>query len=246
MPKLGLSTGLHKSGLTTPGIVTSNLVLKHNYSAGGVLPVSDGAVYVNGTTEYVSVGTGVNSSLEGDFTISAWLYATSSINQTVFSAQDNGSDGVALVIGSSENVKLILNDDTSASTGGPFVIGKWQYLSASYNDSSKEANIYVDGVLTAASPHSVDKSISGVATAATIGTLSYGTNTNEFAGYICNVGVWSAALTQAQVKSIMNKNYAGLTSSETTNLVSWWNLDEGTGTTANDSHGSNDGSATFT
>jgi len=44
----------------------------------------------------------------------------------------------------------------------------------------------------------------------------------------------------------MNKNYAGLTTSEKTNLVGWWNLDEGTGTTANDSHGSNNGSATFT
>ena len=51
----------------------------------------------------------------------------------------------------------------------------------------------------------------------------------------------------------MWKNYADLTSSDkdagatgSSNLVSWWNLDEGEGTTANDSHGSNDGSATFT
>ena len=56
-------------------------------------------------------------------------------------------------------------------------------------------------------------------------------------GYICNVGVWSEVLTQAQIKSIMNKNYAGLTSSETTSLVSWWNLSAD----ANDSHGSNNG-----
>jgi len=44
-------------------------------------------------------------------------------------------------------------------------------------------------------------------------------------GYICNVGIWDAALSQAQIKSIMWKNYAGLTSSETADLVSWWNLD---------------------
>ena len=50
-----------------------------------------------------------------------------------------------------------------------------------------------------------------------------------FGGYICNVGIWSAALTQAQIKSIMWKNYAGLASTETTNLVSWWNLDETVG-----------------
>ena len=54
---------------------------------------------------------------------------------------------------------------------------------------------------------------------------------------MCNIGYWSRTLTQAEIKSIMNKNYAGLTSSETTNLVSWWNLSAD----ANDSHGSNNG-----
>ena len=68
-----------------------------------------------------------------------------------------------------------------------------------------------------------------------IGTSDGGT---EYAqGYICNAGIWSSVLTQAQIKSIMNKNYAGLTDSEKTNLVSWWNLSAD----ANDSHGSNNG-----
>jgi len=53
-----------------------------------------------------------------------------------------------------------------------------------------------------------------------------------FSGYICNVGVWSSVLTPAQIKSIMWKNYVGLTSSETTNLVSWWNLDSTVDTAA--------------
>tara|TARA_R100000234_G_C4922126_1_gene144614 strand:- start:44 stop:682 length:639 start_codon:yes stop_codon:yes gene_type:complete len=45
-------------------------------------------------------------------------------------------------------------------------------------------------------------------------------------GNMCNVGIWSGkALTQAEIKSIMWKNYAGLTSAEKTSLVSWWNLD---------------------
>ena len=44
---LGLGTSLSKGGLATPGIVTDSLVLKHNYAAGGVVPVSDGAAYLN-------------------------------------------------------------------------------------------------------------------------------------------------------------------------------------------------------
>jgi hypothetical protein len=39
----------------------------------------------------------------------------------------------------------------------------------------------------------------------------------------------------------MWKNYAGLTSSETENLVSWWNLDSADGYTVEDLQGSNNG-----
>ena len=40
MPKLGLSIGLSNTGKPiTPGIVTSNLVMKHMYPAGAVQPV---------------------------------------------------------------------------------------------------------------------------------------------------------------------------------------------------------------
>ena len=44
--------------------------------------------------------------------------------------------------------------------------------------------------------------------------------------YVANVFQYNIGLTQAQIKSIMNKNYDGLADSEKTNLVSWWNLDE--------------------
>ena len=42
---------------------------------------------------------------------------------------------------------------------------------------------------------------------------------------MANVGVWDAVLTQPQIKSIMNKDYAALSASEKADLVSWWNLD---------------------
>ena len=44
---LGLGASLGKTGLTTPGVVTDNLVMKHMYPAGGVQPLSDGAVDIN-------------------------------------------------------------------------------------------------------------------------------------------------------------------------------------------------------
>ena len=52
---LGLGSNLSKGGLTTPGIVTDNLVLKHNYAAGAVVPVSDGAAYFGGVSDKIAV-----------------------------------------------------------------------------------------------------------------------------------------------------------------------------------------------
>ena len=51
------------------------------------------------------------------------------------------------------------------------------------------------------------------------------------------MGCFSAALTQEQIQSIKEKSYSELTTSEKTNLVSWWGLD----VNANDEHGSNNG-----
>ena len=44
MPSLGIGQTLTKSSLVTPGIIRDNLVLKHDYIANPVVPVSDGAV----------------------------------------------------------------------------------------------------------------------------------------------------------------------------------------------------------
>ena len=56
MPNLGIGSSLTSGGVVTPGVVTDNLVLKHNYSAGGVVPVSNGAASFNGSSEYITMG----------------------------------------------------------------------------------------------------------------------------------------------------------------------------------------------
>ena len=54
---LGLGNNLSRTGMVTPGIITDNLVLKHNYSAGSVVPISDGAAYLNeSNADYITMG----------------------------------------------------------------------------------------------------------------------------------------------------------------------------------------------
>jgi len=79
--------------------------------------------------------------------------------------------------------------------------------------------------------------------------LFIGNNTGgdrTFDGNICQVGIWGAVLTQAQIQSIMEKAYEELIASERADLISYWPLDTSSNLAAGsdnvkDSHGSNHG-----
>ena len=276
---LGLGNNLSKTGLTTPGIVTSNLVLKHNYSAGGVHLVSDGAAYFDGDDDYIAIS-GLAGEIVTDaaFSFCCWFNCLTSASgenehqEIMFGAFEADGDnefriGVNIASGDTaggifcsddqgSNNSFIISDGSSATNGTKYTDGLWHHLAVTIaaGAGATAAKVYVDGLeLTnaytaeagagdgAGDSAVIDAQFSD-ATQFILGLdLDNGnTLTDEFKGYMCNVGVWSAVLTQAQIKSIMNKNYAGLTSSETENLVSWWNLSAD----ANDSHGSNNGTLT--
>jgi len=248
---LGLGNNLSKTGLTTPGIVTDNLVLKHNYSAGGVIPVSDGAAYLDGADDYIdltsdvltnattyTVGCWINYLAEDDYD---WLFGTNAttksfgLNKTSNNIFYREEDGGYYSFGNNSNIPL----------------NTWTHLV--FTSNASKIDCYINGTLlgtiTVDSTNSIDggednsdhlestrftfKSFGG-------GYASGGTYNYHVNCYLANVFAYSSYLTQPQIKSIMNKNYAGLTTGtggETENLVSWWNLSAD----ANDSHGSNNG-----
>ena len=223
---LGLGNSLIKGGVTGPTIVTDGLVLKHNYDAGAVVPVSDGAAYFDGTDDYIDLGSQTNSG--SDLTATAWVYLTVSQVAPVISFGDflvRFQDATDLrvwadVSGTSSNVTV------------PSVLNKWTHIAVS-SDAGVNS-VYTDGVLRETE---TDTTLSTGARASYIGRYSSG----YFAGYICNVGIWSATSTQEQIKTIMWKDYPSLTDSEKTNLVSWWNLDFPIGSTVPDYHSNNYG-----
>lgn len=246
---IGLGTSLSKTGYTNPvaGIVTDSLVLKHNYAAGGVTPVSDGAAFfVASASDSVAVSD--DSTLDfgtGDFTISGWAKVTNASGTRMIVGKGlTGTEPIYhMWLDSSGYFRAGVEDSsgnsqTSAADGGTWHDDIWHHFVAVFKYGDKIYR-YVDGLSVGVDISTSSVGTSDSSTALYIGAYGDGTS-GSFDGYICNVGIWSAALTQAQIKSIMWKNYAGLTSSETTNLVSWWNLSAN----ANDDHGSNNGTLT--
>ena len=216
--------------MTGPTIVSDGLVLKHNYDAGAVVPVSDGAVYFDGTDDEIDCGASTNFITGNNVTMACWFRVldgddttlmhnqrgdgSSNLNLSVNYKASGSADGYLTGIVWGGSAHTYLEYDGSVDTSN-----RWHH--AAITTTASEQKLYLDGVLVDTNSETFSNSASS--DEMYLGAFNGGTNFLK--GYMCNAAVWSATLTQAQIKSIMWKNYAGLTDSEKTNLVSWWNLD---------------------
>ena len=232
---LGLGASLGKTGVVTPGVVTDGLVMKHMYPAGAVQPLSDGAAYfVRSNTDYVEISDNASINIgTGDMTLSAWIWMddVSAADHGLFGKHQEEanrwyfrvkSDGALNFYGKASNT-AITNGNSST---GVIVDKTWTHVAAVL-DSSANIKFYKNGVLIATATggtHNLDKDNTG---SLVLGSRGLSTGVlDALTGYMCNAGMWKRILTQEEIKSIMWKQYADLTSSEKTSLVSWWNLDE--------------------
>ena len=245
MPKLGLGNKSTNSGLVTPGIITDNLVLKHNYNAGSLKPISDGAAYFDGINDYIKIdnaATDLFTLNTSDFAWAGWIKAeTDAASEKIFDASDDSTNGFFIFISSSGYVRIKCADVAgSFSSGTNLQDGLWHHVAVNF-DRSGNATCYFDGALDSTT---VDISAEVSDSASCADDITIGINNDEsnedFKGFLCNIGVWKRLLTQAEVKSIMWKNYSGLVSSETSDLIGWWNLSSN----ANDSLALNNGTLT--
>ena len=233
---LGLGNKLGKTSLVTPGIITDNLVLKHKYDSGAVVPVSDGAAFFD-ASQSNEIPTGLpGSTFDGDFTVSCWAFVIPTAADKVILGSHDGTDLMFCYVSAAE--KMYMKFTTSGggddyTHGATILTEGWNYLTFIQDDTNNRQYTYLNGVDDTDSGGTHDAAITLTSTETTIGASN--DVTLEFNGYLCNLGVWTSVLTPAQIKSIMWKNYAGLSSSEKTNLVSWWNLDSSfSGSVTND------------
>ena len=223
---LGLGNSLITSGKAGASIVTDNLVLKHGYALNPVQPLSDGAAVFDGVDDYITMGNVCNLGA-ADFSIAFWLNPGSdTTTQYYISKYQDGSNYWYIRLQGSSQTQFHSADadgaGVSRSGASTILANQWAHIVVTCDRSdSSGLSIYVNGVLDSSGSTSNTTDLDNT------GDLKLGLHTtSNFAdGYMCNVGIWDAVLTQPQIKSIMNKNYAGLSDSEKTSLVSWWNLD---------------------
>ena len=233
---LGLGTSITKGGAGAKTTITDNLVLKHNYNLSSVQPLSDGAAFfVRSNTDYIDCGDSSNFITGNNVTIATWIKVIGSDETYLIQNQKGlGSTNLSLIINKNSGgaaagyVGAIVWNGSGHSyleyDGNIDTSNKWHHLAVT--TTSSEQKLYLDGVL-------VDTNAETFSNAASSYNMMLGSlngTSLPFNGYMCNTGVWSATLSQSQIKSIMWKKYSQLTSSETASLVSWWSLDEETAT----------------
>ena len=232
---LGLGSSIGKHPVTGKSIVRDGLVLQHNYNLSSVEPLSSGAAYfVESNTDYISVSDAASLSFDA-CSFSAWIYVSDATNFPIIGKGTyNNTAEYQLKVQSDDKIHFWVADESVASChigrSSPTITSyenQWIHVAGTYDGGTAASGlkIYINGVQS-------DDTDIGANTSSFVAMENLGANVEigKYGsiygdGYMCNVGIWSSALSQAQVKSIMNKNYDSLSASEKEDLVSWWNLD---------------------
>lgn len=177
----------------------------------------------DGTDDYIQLSDPFN---HVNISVSAWIKRTDDgTTHTIFSNQDDATDGLALFVTDDEYVRCKVNSTTSDEVAGTLILANtWNHVVATVTDNSI-IKVYVNGVL------GDDKSLSGsiaVTTNARIGIQAFDTN-NDYEGFISEVAVYDKTLSASEVATLYNSRepYNHKEGVCASNLQAWWRMGDG-------------------
>jgi len=188
-------------------------IVKANYDFDGTKYITFGwaperiytrSVYFNGSTDYIDMEDAVDLN-SSEFTISAWINRESGSNNTSILSKRNEpfTEGYDFKISSSGRLNVIWENGGSTqqlSSTQPIPEDEWHHVAIIYGSGT--ATLYIDGVR--------DSSFSRTAPIPTtqsfyIGAANKNTPTAFFRGNIDEVRIWDVALTEDQLRFVMNQ-----------------------------------------
>ncbi|HZW63499.1 MAG TPA: choice-of-anchor D domain-containing protein [Flavobacteriaceae bacterium] len=187
-------------------------IVKTNYDFDGTKYITFGwapekvysrSVYFNGTTDYIDMENALNLN-SSEFTVSAWIMReTGSEDKSILSKRDVAySEGYDFKITATGKVEMSWKNGTTQAIASDVVIpvNQWHHVAVVFDGSI--AKMYIDGVEdkqeTLTPPASTTQSFF-------IGAAGKNAPTAFFQGNIDEVRVWERALTEAQLRYIMNQ-----------------------------------------
>src|SRR6185369_4061180 len=180
-----------------------------------------------------------------DYTFAAWVNLNSFQTQSTIIGRggtSNAAKGYWIYVHTTGAIRLVLSDGVLATTytsTGTISLGSWAFVVITLN---RAGNMTFTINNVAAGSNDITAYNADLTVSAVFRLAATSSGTGYIDGRIDDVGVWSRALTSAEATSLFNTGmglkYAGLTGTLLTNLVSYWDLDNKVGITA-DSAGTN-------
>lgn len=197
----------------------------------------------NGTTDYIEVTnptTPAELGITGALTVEAWvyLYSASGAQSVVekWSQTPSNQGGYALRIDASRRVQFALYGSSGTVVGAvtgntQLELNKWYQIAGVYDGT--DVRVYVNGVVDG-SPTNVSTPPTAGSSKLRIAASGNGTvpNSGFLAGQIDEVRIWNVARTGRSINSDLFRNMIG-----SSNLVGYWQFNEGSGHTAFDASG---------
>ncbi len=185
-------------------------------------------VVFDGTNDYISLGTGVAAGTR--FTQECWIYHTITDNNFHgFLGTEPGSGGAknrapGIWIYQQDKIHAGFGDGTTwnswVSNAGAVPANTWNHVAVTFDGTNYKLYVNGDSVF--------NSTVGSGKTPLAANILNIGRIDNYFKGNIDEVRVWNVVRTRTQIRDNMCKK---LTGSEA-NLVGYWRLDNGAGTSA--------------
>ena len=204
----------------------------------------------DGQSDYVDCGS-FSAYDNSDFSVSIWLKKTTSGLEYVISNSSATSKAGFDIIINSLNVNFSRRTRTKQATTGYINIGfsynTWHNLVGTYNDTTGDLKLYLNGVLKNTSATSADVN----ATSADLRIGCSSDNSLFFQGGIDEVSLFNTELSQSDVTTIYNSGVPNNLNDLSNPPLSWWRMGEeanysgGTWTLTDQGSGGNDGTSTI-
>jgi hypothetical protein len=185
--------------------------------------IGAGSASFDGADDYIAIADSSDIQIAGDMSVALWMKRTdSAATDGLVVKRDGGGTNYQFDAAGDDKIRMYAGGDTVASATS-VVLGEWTHVACTVDSGATDGcKLYINGVQ--------DANTGDVTITANDAPLLFGHNdqdvSNFYNGNICQVGIWDAVLTQAQIQSVMEKTFEEFTASEKTNLVSYWALDE--------------------
>ena len=184
-------------------------------------PYSNYSLSFDGTGDYIDFGTNPSIEINGDISISSWIYVTAGSAFQGIVTKRGTSTNYQFYTDNSAIPKLRFWDGAGVSSIGTLSLNTWHHAVVTVNSGvTNGLTFYIDGIASGTGTATIVSNTDNL----TIGSISGG---NFFNGNIDETSIFNYSLSEAQVLEIYNNGRPNdLTTFSGTAPISWWRLGE--------------------